>query len=233
MGIAERYDGFLVDLDGTVWVGSEVVAGAPDAVRRLREAGKEVVFVTNDSRTSSEELAERLAAAGIPATADRCPDRGGGHRRAGRRVGAGGRRLRDRAAALHREVAAAGLRVLDGDAGRGRPWLSSRSIPTSLMRSCARPARRCGRVQSSSPPTASRACRCPTASGPGPERSLPPWSTPPAPPRRSAASRSHTYSSGRRTMLGQARRVAVVGDGIASDIAGARGRARHGAGAQW
>jgi HAD superfamily hydrolase (TIGR01450 family) len=68
MPASDRYEGFLVDLDGTVWVGEEIVDGAPAALERLRAAGKEVVFVTNESRSSSAEFAERLQAAGIEAS---------------------------------------------------------------------------------------------------------------------------------------------------------------------
>ena len=48
--IAERFDVFLLDLDGVVYVGE---VGLPDAVKslsRLREAGKRIRFLTNNSR---------------------------------------------------------------------------------------------------------------------------------------------------------------------------------------
>ena len=45
-----RYDHFLLDLDGCLWLGDEPIAGAADAVTALREAGKSVLFLTNDVR---------------------------------------------------------------------------------------------------------------------------------------------------------------------------------------
>jgi HAD superfamily hydrolase (TIGR01450 family) len=60
----------LCDLDGVVWLAHEPIAGAPDAVARLRAAGCRVVFVTNNSGdlVSTQEAA--LAAIGIPANGD-------------------------------------------------------------------------------------------------------------------------------------------------------------------
>jgi len=61
---------WLLDLDGVVWLGGHAIAGAPEAVARLRAAGERVVFVTNFSMTRIAEHEERLAAIGIPATGD-------------------------------------------------------------------------------------------------------------------------------------------------------------------
>lgn len=67
MPLADSYDGFLIDLDGTVWVGGDPVPGAAEALADLRSAGRRLVFVTNDSRASAAELAERLGEIGIEA----------------------------------------------------------------------------------------------------------------------------------------------------------------------
>ena len=48
--IAERFDAFLFDLDGVVYLGDELLPGSEEALARLREAGKEVRFLTNDLR---------------------------------------------------------------------------------------------------------------------------------------------------------------------------------------
>lgn len=65
-----RYDGLILDLDGVIWLGSEPIAGAAEAVARLRGHGTRVVFLTNDPGESRARQAARLAASGIPATAD-------------------------------------------------------------------------------------------------------------------------------------------------------------------
>ena len=68
--LADAYDAFLFDLDGVLYRGSEVVAGAPEAVARLRAAGKRVAFVTNNATRTPESVAARLTGFGIPASAD-------------------------------------------------------------------------------------------------------------------------------------------------------------------
>jgi HAD superfamily hydrolase (TIGR01450 family) len=59
-----------LDLDGTVWLAGQPLPGAPDAVRRLRDTGHAVAFVTNNSSARRVEVAAALDRAGIAATAD-------------------------------------------------------------------------------------------------------------------------------------------------------------------
>jgi glycerol-1-phosphatase len=66
MAPADEFDGFLIDLDGVVWVGREPVPGAPQSLRALIEAGKEIVFVTNNPGRPPTTYAERLRRAGVP-----------------------------------------------------------------------------------------------------------------------------------------------------------------------
>jgi HAD superfamily hydrolase (TIGR01458 family) len=58
----------LLDLDGTLYVGSQVVPGAPEAVDRLRDQGLTVRFTTNTDSITPEALADRLAGLGFQAT---------------------------------------------------------------------------------------------------------------------------------------------------------------------
>ncbi len=58
----------LLDLDGTVYVGTRPVPGAVDAVAGLRELGVQVRFVTNTDSVTPEALRGRLARMGIEAT---------------------------------------------------------------------------------------------------------------------------------------------------------------------
>jgi HAD superfamily hydrolase (TIGR01458 family) len=55
----------LLDIDGVLHVSGEVIAGAPDAVRALREAGHRVRFVTNNTTRARARLADDLRAFGI------------------------------------------------------------------------------------------------------------------------------------------------------------------------
>jgi glycerol-1-phosphatase len=66
--IVDEYDAFLIDLDGTVWVGRDPIPGAADAITALISAGKSLVFVTNDSRSTRAELAGRLREIGVEAS---------------------------------------------------------------------------------------------------------------------------------------------------------------------
>jgi glycerol 3-phosphatase-2 len=68
--IADAYDAFLFDLDGVLYRGSEAVPGAPEAIARLRAAGKRVAFVTNNSGRTPASVAVHLTRIGIPAAAE-------------------------------------------------------------------------------------------------------------------------------------------------------------------
>ena len=65
-GPLDGYDALLLDLDGTVLLGSETVPGAPEVVNELRHAGCAVQFITNNASRAPEEIAEDLTALGIP-----------------------------------------------------------------------------------------------------------------------------------------------------------------------
>jgi HAD superfamily hydrolase (TIGR01458 family) len=60
----------LLDLDGTLYVGSQIVPGAPEAVQWLRDQGLTVRFCTNTDSIPPAALADRLARRGFPASAD-------------------------------------------------------------------------------------------------------------------------------------------------------------------
>lgn len=65
MALADELDGFLVDLDGVVWLGREPLPGAAGALRELLERGKELVFVTNNPGRAAAAYAERLREIGV------------------------------------------------------------------------------------------------------------------------------------------------------------------------
>lgn len=64
---AERYEAFLFDLDGVVYRGSEAVPGAARALARLREAGRRVMFLTNNSARTPGQIVEKLKGLGVAA----------------------------------------------------------------------------------------------------------------------------------------------------------------------
>lgn len=58
---------WVIDLDGVVWLGREVVPGAAEAVAMLRAAGEQVVFATNNAWATVAEQESKLASVGIDA----------------------------------------------------------------------------------------------------------------------------------------------------------------------
>jgi len=60
----------LCDLDGVVWLRRHAIPGAPEAIERLRDSGRRVLFVTNNSMSTIAEQERALAAIGVPAEGD-------------------------------------------------------------------------------------------------------------------------------------------------------------------
>ena len=64
------YKGYLIDLDGTVYRGTEPIPEAIEFVKKLKEKDIPYLYVTNNSTTTPEKVAERLEGMGAPATAE-------------------------------------------------------------------------------------------------------------------------------------------------------------------
>src|SRR5215813_896790 len=110
----DSYDGFLVDLDGVVWTGREPVPGSPEALATMLEAGKEVVFVTNNPTKRPEEYAERLGSMGVYVSPERIVTAGiTVARLAAKAAGPGGGALVLGREPLRELIAAEGLRLVD------------------------------------------------------------------------------------------------------------------------
>ena len=59
-------DGYLLDLDGTVYLGERLIAGAGQAIEKLRTRGRKIVFLTNKPLHSRSDYAEKLTRLGVP-----------------------------------------------------------------------------------------------------------------------------------------------------------------------
>ena len=70
MGRLTGIETVLLDLDGTLYVGSQVVPGAPEAVRWLRDQGLTVRFTTNTDSVTPAALADRLERFGFQTSED-------------------------------------------------------------------------------------------------------------------------------------------------------------------
>ena len=53
-------NGYIFDLDGTIYIDSEIIPGVPEAIRGLKERGDKVVFLTNKSIASRKEYVEKF-----------------------------------------------------------------------------------------------------------------------------------------------------------------------------
>jgi HAD superfamily hydrolase (TIGR01450 family) len=222
--IGDRFDGYLIDLDGTVWVGDRGVPGAPEALDALRRAGKELVFVTNDSRTSADRLAARLREIGIAAQPDDVLTAGEVTARlAAESCGGGGDAFVIGSPALHRQVAEAGLRVANGGNGAGADVVVV-ALHTEFSYA---------ELRTATLALAGGAKLFATNREPGLPMPDGTW------PGTGAIVAAVEYASGAtatiggkperhlfdraRRRLGAVSRVAMVGDGLASDVAGAAG----------
>ncbi|OCA87606.1 HAD family hydrolase [Bacillus sp. FJAT-27225] len=63
----KSYKGYLIDLDGTMYKGSERIEAASGFIQRLQAKGIPYLFVTNNSTRTPAQVAEKLRSFDIPA----------------------------------------------------------------------------------------------------------------------------------------------------------------------
>lgn len=120
MILAQAFARFVFDLDGVVWAGDESIAGAPETIRALRDGGKRLCFVTNNSGRTHETYAKKLAAMGAGGSPEEIVTSADATARLLRRIVPG---LRGRATfviggeGLTQAVAGTGARVVDATEG--------------------------------------------------------------------------------------------------------------------
>jgi HAD superfamily hydrolase (TIGR01450 family) len=223
MALADEFDGFLVDLDGVVWEGRELLPGAVEALRALHDAGKEIVFVTNNSVKSPAAYAARLRDAGVPVADHRVVTSGVATARlAVERVGDGATAFVIGAPGFKEIVAAAGLRLVDGEAGQAADAVvvsAHREFDYAELLTATRALQNGAALFGTSrdptlpmpggawPGTGATLAAVETASG-----KLAEIGGKPEP---------HLFEEA-RSLVGDAKRVAMVGDRIASDVEGGR-----------
>jgi arabinose operon protein AraL len=61
------YDGYIFDLDGTIYLGDHLIPGAREKVAWLREQGRPVVFLSNKPLEPGASYAAKLTRLGVPA----------------------------------------------------------------------------------------------------------------------------------------------------------------------
>ena len=70
MALVDRYDAFLIDLDGVLYRADTPVEHAPETIERLRAVGRRIVFMTNNSSRTPAQVAGKLNGLEIPARPD-------------------------------------------------------------------------------------------------------------------------------------------------------------------
>jgi len=63
------YAGYIFDLDGTLYLGPELIPGADRTIQTLAERGAKVMFISNKPIDTAQNYAAKLTKFGIPASA--------------------------------------------------------------------------------------------------------------------------------------------------------------------
>lgn len=113
--LVQPYDLVLFDLDGVLYLGEQVIAGAAAAVGRLRHDGVPVAYATNNASRSAAAVGHLLTSLGIPAGAeDVVTSAGATAALLAQRFGPGASVYVLGAPALRDEILGAGLRPVPG-----------------------------------------------------------------------------------------------------------------------
>lgn len=116
----DRYEAFLVDMDGVIYLDRRPVPGAADFIADVRRKDKRILFLTNNSKFTRGEYRAKLAGMGIAAaeeeiftsavaTADFLAENYELEGKAAYIIGGRG---------LEEEIARTGMRILRGDEGK-------------------------------------------------------------------------------------------------------------------
>ncbi|WP_058306075.1 TIGR01457 family HAD-type hydrolase [Gracilibacillus massiliensis] len=66
----KKYSGFLIDLDGTVYKGTEKIVEAIEFVKELERKGLPYLFLTNNSTKHPSDVSQKLVDMGVPSTTE-------------------------------------------------------------------------------------------------------------------------------------------------------------------
>jgi NagD protein len=64
------YEGYIFDLDGTVYLGDSFLEGAAESIARLRALGKRTVFLSNNPTHTRQDYAAKLTRLGLTTSPD-------------------------------------------------------------------------------------------------------------------------------------------------------------------
>ncbi|GIN63228.1 acid sugar phosphatase [Robertmurraya siralis] len=63
----DEFDAFCFDLDGTIYLGEELLPGVENVIAHLRKANKKIMFITNSPTMTRSECCTRLKKMGVAA----------------------------------------------------------------------------------------------------------------------------------------------------------------------
>ncbi|CAL4128232.1 unnamed protein product [Meganyctiphanes norvegica] len=71
----DSFDNILADCDGVLWHGPEVIEGSRETLQYLLECNKRVIYITNDSNHTRQQITEKVNSKGFPGTQEHvmCP----------------------------------------------------------------------------------------------------------------------------------------------------------------
>ena len=222
MPLADEFDGLLVDLDGVVWIGREPVPGSAETLAALLEAGKRLVFVTNNPTKPPATYAERLGAMGVEVGPEQIVTAGMTTARLASEAANGGGAFVIGAEPLKEMVAAAGAETLAGEAANaakvvvvsGHRGFDFEELVTAKRALDAGAAL----VATSHDPT----LPMPGGELPGTGAILAAVETASGKTAAIGGKPERHLFDLARERLGEAERVAMVGDRVSSDIAGGK-----------
>ena len=114
MAIRVPYRGFIFDLDGTVYLGEQLLPGAKAVVGALRAEGRRLTFLSNKPIQSRQDYAQKLTRLGVPTEVDEVINSSYVLARYLAREAPGARCYVIGEPPLIAELAGAGLEVVDG-----------------------------------------------------------------------------------------------------------------------
>ena len=60
----DRYESFIFDCDGVLWTGSQPIPGSVETLKYLHNAGKQLLFITNNASKSRMQYQAKFAKLG-------------------------------------------------------------------------------------------------------------------------------------------------------------------------
>jgi HAD superfamily hydrolase (TIGR01450 family) len=214
------FDALIVDLDGVVWVGDVAVPGSAAAIARLRAQRIPIVFLTNDPRSSRDEYAKRLRGHAIDVHVDEIVTAATTLASVVAEREGAAPTFAIGSPALKRELARAGVRLAEGEAGAEADVVAVGGhdrFDYDELRVATRALRRGARLYA-----AGRDATFPMPDGPWPATGAIVAAVEVAGGTTAEVvgkPESHMFTLARSLLAGRAR-VAIVGDNLGSDIAG-------------